>query len=89
MKKLQEKHEKYQGYINNELIDYENSYRIDSRPNINGRRLVYQNIVMIDGTVYELISQSTSTCGIFNVTILESGLTEKEVKSLSGNAILY
>ena len=89
MKKLHEKHEKYPGYLNNELIDYENSYRIDSRPNNFGCRLVYQNIVMTDGTVYELISQSTSTCGIFNVTILESGLTQKQVKTLSTNAILY
>ena len=89
MKKLQAKHEEYPGYLDNSLIDYENSYRIDSRPNSNGCRFVYQNIVMFDGTVYELYSQSTSTCGIFNVNILNSGVTQKEVKTLARNAILY
>ena len=89
MKKIQEKHEKWQGYIDNTLIDYEKSYRIDSKPNIYGCRLVYQNIVMSDGTVYDLLSQSTSTNEIFNVNIRDSGLTKKEVKKFVSNAILY
>ena len=89
MKKIQEKHEKWQGYIDDTLIDYENSYRIDSKPDLYGCRLVYQNIVMVDGTVYELLSQSTSTNGIFNVNIRDSGLTKKAVKTYVGNPILY
>ena len=87
--KIQENHETHAGYIDHTLIDYDNSYRMDSKPNTCGCRLVYQNIVMFDGTVYELISQSTSTNGIFNVTIIKKGLTQKEVKKLASNAILY
>lgn len=89
MKKIQEKHEKYEGYIDHTLIDYDNSYRMDSKPNINGKRLVYQFIVMFDGTIYELLNQSTSTNGIFNVTIIEKGMTQKQIKNLATNAILY
>ena len=89
MKRIQEKHEKWQGYIDDTLIDYENSYRIDSKPDLYGCRLVYQNIVMVDGTVYELLSQSTSTNGIFNVNIRDSGLTKKAVKTYAENPILY
>ena len=89
MQKIQEKHEKWQGYIDDTLIDYEKSYRIDSKPNLYGCRLVYQNIVMSDGTVYDLLSQSTSTNGIFNVNIRDSGLTGKELKKFARNAILY
>ena len=89
MKRIQEKHEKCQGYIDDTLIDYEKSYRIDSKPNIYGCRLVYQHIVMSDGTIYDLLSQSTSTNGIFNVNIRDSGLTNKQVKTFVCNPILY
>lgn len=86
---FKKEHEKYKGYIDGYLIDYSKSYQVASRPNTSGCRLVYQYIVMLDGTVYQLLSQSTSTAGIFNTAIKGKGLTRKEVKALAGGAALY
>lgn len=86
---FKKEHEKYEGYLKGELIDYSRSYQVASMPDSNGRRLVYQNIVMLDGTVYPLLSQSTSTNGIFDTDIKDKGLTQKEVKAMAGNAYYY
>lgn len=86
---FKKEHEKYAGYLEGDLIDYSKSYQVSSRPNSVGCRLVYQYIVMLDGTVYQLLSQSTSTAGIFDTNIKGKGLTQREVKAVAGDAALY
>lgn len=86
---FKKEHEIQEGYLDDKLIDYSRSYQVASRPSTVGMRLVYQHIVMLDGTVYPLLSQSTSTAGIFNTDIKGKGLTQKEVKAIAGSAPLY
>ena len=87
--KKEHEREYYGGYLDGYQIDYNKSYQVASRPNGSGCRLVYQYIVMLDGTVYPLLSQSTSTAGIFNTNIKGKGLTQREVKSIAGDALYY
>lgn len=86
---FKKEHETQAGYIDGMQIDYDRSYQLASRPSGVGCRLVYQNIVMLDGTVYPLLSKSTSTNGIFNTDIKGKGLTQREVKAVAGDAPLY
>lgn len=87
--KKEHEHALYKGYLDWKQIDYDKSYQIASRPSVVGCRLVYQNIVMLDGTVYPLLSQSTSTAGIFDTNIKGKGLTQREVKAIAGDAPFY
>lgn len=86
---FKKEHEIYEGYLYGKLIDYSKSYQVSSRPSQVGCRLVYQYIVMLDGTVYPLLSQSTSTAGIFNTDIKGVGLTQREIKAMAGDAPYY
>lgn len=61
---LEETTNRYGQYLNTRLVDYDRSYTVESKPNVYGSRLVYQYVVMKDGTVYNLKSWSASTRGI-------------------------
>lgn len=69
------------GYIDHKQINQEQSYYIKARPSINGGCLVYQHIVMLDGTIYNLETQTASTCGILAHKCLDKNLLQREVKS--------
>ncbi|AIA64354.1 hypothetical protein [Listeria phage LMTA-34] len=84
--KFQEKHllpkTKYRsaGYINVEQVNQNESYYLKSKPNTNGSCLVFQQVVMNDGTVYELSSQTASTNGIIARKCVADNLLQREVK---------
>lgn len=61
---LEQTSNRYGQYLDTRLVDRDRSYTVESRPNGCGSRLVYQHIVMKDGTVYSLKSWSASTRGI-------------------------
>lgn len=86
---LEETSNRYGQYLNTRLVDYDKSYAVKSKPNMYGSRLVYQYIVMLDGTVYELKSWSASTRGIIPSKGREQRL-QREVKSyFNENTINY
>lgn len=86
---LEETENRYGQYLNTRLVNYKESYTVESKPNIYGSRLVYQHVVMLDGTVYELKSWSASTRGIIPNKGRKNQL-QREVKSyFDENTINY
>lgn len=69
------------GYIDHNQIDQNQSYYIKARPSVYGGCLVYQRIVMLDGTIYNLKTQTASTRGILAHKCLDKNLLQREVKS--------
>ena len=68
LKQINEKHlspySRTTGYIDNNQVNQELSYYMESRPRVYGGCYVYQYITMKDGTVYELSSMTASSRGI-------------------------
>lgn len=77
-------------YIDVRQVDTEKSYYIQSKHNINGSALIYQHVVMLDGSVYNLKSWSASMRGIVAYHCHGKELTQREVKShFNENTINY
>lgn len=69
------------GYIDHKQINQNQSYYIKARPSVYGGCLVYQRIVMLDGTIYNLKTQTASTRGILAHECLDKNVLQREVKS--------
>lgn len=84
--KLQEKHLepvtewRSTGYIDRSQVNQKESWYIESRPRTVGGCYVYQYITMLDGTVYELSSNTASTRGIIANDCHAVGLLQRDVK---------
>ena len=95
MKKIQEKHLlnptecRASGYIDTNQIDQNQSYYLESRPQIYGGCYVYQYITMLDGTTYELSSMTASTRGIVAYNCKGKNILQRDIKRLTKNAIDY
>lgn len=77
------------GYINRNLIDQEKSYYIESKKLKNGGSWVYQHVVMNDGTVYSLRSNTAATRGILPEICNSEKLKVSEVKKYFKDSIYY
>ena len=77
-----------EGYLDTSQIDRSQSYALMSKPNMYGCRLAYQKVVMNDGTIYNLRSQTASTRGIV-ADIIATGLLQREVKRHYSDDTIY
>lgn len=77
------------GYINEQLVDYGRSYYSRSKPNNYGMALIYQFVVMLDGTTYHLISRSNYSKGLIPNNCHKSDATQKEILNIALDAIEY
>lgn len=79
------------GYLDREQVNQAQSFYRSSKPNAYGYRLVYQVVVMNDGTRYELLSNTGSTKGIIPNSINDNdrNLLQRDIKALAVNAINY
>lgn len=68
-----------EGYIDTNQVDYSASYALQSKPSIYGNCVVFQHVVMNDGTIYELRSDTASTRGIIG-RVIANTMTMKDVK---------
>ena len=82
--KIKKEHATNSGAINNQLINKELSYAIRSRALSSGC-LMYQQIVMNDGTIYELKTNTASTFGVLTYNIRRDDVTQKEMKNIFAN----
>lgn len=93
LKQINEKHlspySRATGYIDNDQVNQELSYYMESRPRIYGGCYVYQYITMKDGTVYELSSMTSSTRGIIAYRCNARNVLQREIKNLTSEAINY
>ena len=77
------------GYLDISQIDSSQSYALMSKPGVYGGRLAFQKVVMNDGTIYNLRSQTASTRGIV-ADIIATDLLQLEVKRhYSDDTICY
>ena len=76
-------------YLDTTQINQEQSYYIQSRPNLYGSHYVYQYVTMNDGTIYELYSTTASTRGIVANTCKAKDVLQREVKQYRDNSIRY
>lgn len=77
------------GYIDNDQVNQELSYYMESRPRVYGGCYVYQYITMKDDTVYELSSMTSSTKGIVAHRCNARNVLQREIKNLTSEAINY
>lgn len=78
------------GYMDSSQINQEESYYMQSKPNIYGSCLIYQYIKMNDGTVYHLQGWSAAHKGILAWRCLGNNLLQREIKrNFTDDTIYY